>query len=121
MTQISPIVVGHVVAWVVKNRRGAAFKDYTRNKIYAEVMESIESEVFRYTFDDKGLTGVVCGVKDDDKKHIYIYDILTTSKGALKALLKTANQSFPNYEIFGKVRSRKRHFKSLDNLIKKVK
>lgn len=117
---LEPKATAVIINWIIANRRGAAFKGYSRNKIYSEILESVENNVFRYTFDDKGYTGVVCGTKDDNKKHIYIYDILTTTKGALRTLLKSASRDYPDYELFGKVRARARHFKSVTALTKKV-
>lgn len=114
--------LNRIVDWIVKNRSGTAFKDYSKQKIEEEIYESIFFCIFRIALDEQGnIVGVVCGNKDINKKTIHIMDILTTKKGIVDLFLQDCNKHYPDYMIIGIAKNeRPRVFSNAKQLIGRV-
>lgn len=111
---MNPKPLKEIVDWIIANRKGKAFKDYSKEKIESEIYESIFFCIFLIAIDeDNNITGVVCGDRDINKKQIFIHDILTTKKGTIELFIKECYSRFPNYTLYGNKKTNKlRTFKT---------
>lgn len=111
-----------IIEWIMKNRTGAAFKDYSKEKIEMELYEAMFFCVFRAAFDEQGnMIGVVCGSRDINKKQIFIHDILVTKPDVVKLFIKSCNDSYPDYELHGiKENGKQRVFKTPMQLLERL-
>lgn len=87
--------------WIVANRRGNAFQDYSHNKIANEIKRSIEQDVIAVAVKDNQFYGVALGERDDDGQRIIIHDVLTTQPGVVRGFLIYCAGKYPTYSIFG--------------------
>lgn len=94
------INVKEVTQWVIDNRKGDAFLDYTHNKIANEIAASVKCGCFRLETDhNDNIIGVVCGEKFEDAKCILIHDVLTTHPDALKRFWQRYLMTYPDYSL----------------------
>ena len=116
------IRVSDLVEWILKNRKGTAFRGYSEEKIICEVVEGLENETMSYSLDASGqITGVVCGTKDASKKVFYCHDILVTKKGIVKDMMRVFMSLYPDYTIEGiNKNGRFRQFKNPEKLTKRL-
>lgn len=108
------------VHWVQANKRGRAFRFYDDGLVLREIVEGLADGVFSYTEDTNSITGIATG-KRLTSKSIYISDVLTTNKEALKQLVERFLLLFPEYSIEGKCRTRKRNFNNPLKLKERLK
>lgn len=103
--------IKYTVDWVIKNRKGYAFKDYDEARIASAILRGIKTGVFHYSLNDEGmLNGIVVGDRID-LKTVIIHDILTLDKGVVKYFMKVFLRRFGSEtRIIGKVGSRDRVF-----------
>lgn len=106
------ITIAKAAEWILQNRRGKAFRDYTFGQIVTEITNAIEQRVFTYSLDKEGnLQGIVCGKRDDSKKEVHICSILTLRSGIVKDFMAQFLLCYPQYSIGGLVGKRQRLFK----------
>lgn len=111
--------IGELVNWILLNRRGKAFRDYTPERITSEIMHSIEKNGFEYSTNIAGqFNGVVCGEVIDGE--FMVYDVLTTENGVMKKLMQTYINRFRSIRIIGHVRDRERHFNNPQKLMERL-
>lgn len=114
--------IEQIVEWIMNNRTGAAFKDYSKEKIILQLWESSFYCVFRAAFDEQGnLIGVVCGTRDINRKQIFIDDILVTKPHVVRLFIESCNEAYPDYEIHGiKENGKNRVFKNPMQLLERL-
>jgi hypothetical protein len=97
-----------ITEWIIIHRTNGAFP-YTCSEIHNLVTVSIINDVFGFTLNKENfITGVACGEKSIEKKEIYIHDVLTTQKGAIKILMKKYIEKYPDWKIVSSCRGRPR-------------
>ncbi len=110
-----------LVNWIIENRKGDAFKSYLWTKIAMEIAHSFRVGVFLISHDDKDeVNGVVCGTKDEKKKEVYIWDILTTDKSVLRTFVDVCKQRYPDFTIKGRAHGRVRLFANPQQLLERL-
>ena len=115
------ISVGELAEWVIENRRGKAFYGYTFGKVIDEIIECQKKDGLLIISDGPVITGVICCEDRKEAKILFVYDILTTSKKALKQMLKYCIEHYPGYIIEGlKKTGKKRTFTNPTKLLCKL-
>lgn len=108
--------LGTLVKWIQKNKKKRAFFGYSDDLVAQEIVEAMANGVFCYHINNSGqLVGVVCGVRDDLDKSVFIHDVLTTEKGVLNRFMERFLLLFPCYTIKGQCNKQDRNF---DNPVK---
>ena len=115
------IKVEDIVDWFLLNRRGKAFRGYTRAILISQLCECIDEGMIRViTESDNNIVGVVCCKQLIKEKLIYVYDILTTKKGVVKQMVQFVLKEFPGYSIGGKIGERERRFHNAEKLHRRL-
>lgn len=107
-----------IVKWIVENRRGAAFRDYPIEKITQEIHECIEQNSFLCIMDNNNIVGIVCAKRIG--RVMYVYDVLSSKKGAFKTMVKWFNENYPDHILQGRSRRGKVRYlnpSKLENLL----
>lgn len=104
------LTLDYMVKWILLNRRGRAFRNYSEGEVYREIIESIAGKVFTYSIHEGELVGVVCGYKVVDKDEVHIWDVLTIRDGIMKELMARFLLVYPKCHITGRCRNRARDF-----------
>ena len=114
--------IGDLVTWILKNKKGDAFKNYSEEKIVSLIYASFYDRCLAYTQDEitGEFTGVVCGIKTAYNKTVTIHDILTTKPGVVKQMMKKFNSLYPGYSLTGTCRGRARIFNNSDKLERRL-
>lgn len=111
------ISIGQLADWIIANRKDAAFKGYTKDKIIQELVECCDNNSMLCITGPEGILGVICCRKDVNKQVMFVYDILTTKKGIVKRMLDYFVKTYPNYTIVGHTRTgRPRSFTNAEKL-----
>lgn len=92
--------VQEVVDWVLKNRKGNAFKDYSPIKVLLQVHEGMQRDEILCISEGKDIVGVICWEKMPSNV-IFVHDILTTKKGAFKRMIDFLNIHFKGWSVKG--------------------
>lgn len=100
MTIMRP-TVEDLADWIITNRRGRAFANYTKDTIMEEISEAIYYGVFVYHCEDNKIQGVACGKRYDDDKIIWIHDVLTTRPDIIKLFMERFLLVYPEWTIKG--------------------
>lgn len=113
--------IDDIVVWIQKNKKGCSFKEYDDWKVMLEIIDSIKNGVFRFIYEGNELCGVVCGTRDEERKIVYINDILTTKPKAIAQLTLECFKAYPDYSIQGKVKDgRLRKFMNIEKLYRRL-
>ncbi len=92
------VTLGELVEFVLKNRRGNAFKAYHESAIASGIIYAAENGTLRYACNSKGeVCGIVTAFAKDNT--LYIYDILTAEKWVFKEFIKVLKNEFVGYEL----------------------
>ena len=110
--------IGETVEWIIKNRRGRAFRGYSPFKILSCISECVDKETMVCISDPSGIVGVCCGEIRDNT--LYIHDILTIRSGIVKQMLSHFLKRFPGYTLEGMVGDRKRKFTNPQKLFRRL-
>jgi len=90
-----------VADWIIKNRKGYAFKDYSLNQIMGELKYCAERMSMLCVTEDENVAGVVTGRLDKDKRVYFVFNILATRSKVVKQMMKFFNENYPQYSIKG--------------------
>ena len=101
-----------IVDWVIKNRRGMAFKEYPPNKIANCIKDAIKHDVFVFSHTDRVINGIACGERNDEEQYIFIHDVLTTQPGIVKKFILYCYTKYPSYAIYGMAHG---HYRLINN------
>ncbi len=96
------VTLGELVAFVLANRRGNAFKDYTEREIANSIYWSAEAKTLRYACNSDGkLVGIVTSFDDVEHSTLHIHDLLTTEPWVFKTFVRAFRSSYPLYKLTG--------------------
>lgn len=93
------ITFNKCIEYVLKNRKGDAFRDFSPEDIYATIQASAQVGAFCYVVHDEELVGVVTGVPHEAIQQLHITQILTTHKGALREMVSEFRARFPGWTL----------------------
>src|SRR5215475_8790165 len=104
------ISIGQLAEWILKNRKGKAFRGYSFEKITNELMECADASSMLCVTDNNDIVGVICCKRDIHKRILYVYDILTIRKGIVKRMLEFAAREYPGFTIEGNTKKGHKFF-----------
>lgn len=94
------ITVGDIVDYVLANRRGKAFVDWSREHITDSVINGMKNNTIFYALNTSNeVVGVVVGIKYASIKVVHVSAILTTQKGVLRKFVSMLNKFYPGWLI----------------------
>lgn len=108
--------------WILKNRKGPAFKDYTMATLCKEIVNCAEARTMMIVKDENDkIAGVYFGEFNHPAKSFFIYDILATNTWVLKEMLLDFQKKYPDYSICGvKKHGIKRHFDNAQQILERL-
>lgn len=81
------LTVRDIVIYIIKNRRGPAFKGWNWKEITFRVCQAFENDEIALTFDSKGhINGLAIFKLDFEKKILYIAHILINEPGQFQIM-----------------------------------
>lgn len=106
-TQLT-ITMGDMVDFVMFNRRGNAFKDYTPEQVFTVLEQALRDECLFYCSDvNTGkIIGVACGKKLEGNVML-VRHILTTQPGILRIFFHMFREKFPFHSLMQAERHKK--------------
>lgn len=97
--------LGELVEFVIANRKGKAFIDYSEPEIANLILQSSEEGgLFYLTNNDNKVCGIVLATIDSNLHTFFVNDILTTDKDAFKRFIVAFKDKFSNFNIRGERR-----------------
>jgi len=114
------INVLQLTQWILTNRRGNAFKGYDTRKILEELCKCTDEESILCVTQGQEIVGIVCAKRDDIKRTLYVWDILTKGRGVIKQMVKYFMEKFPGYTLQGKAHGRARQFTDIEKLFRRI-
>lgn len=93
--------LGYLVKFVLDNRRGNAFKDYTENQIAEELFTGCTAGVVFYCVNatHDGIVGVVSGLADAKTLTLHVNNVLATESWAIKRFMELYKENFDGYTL----------------------
>ena len=94
------VTLGQLVQYVLKNRRGKAFFNYTEEHVAYEIYEAAKEGTMLYAVDERGeICGIVVASKVEEMQMMFIKDILTTKAWAIKRFVEIFKKGWPDYRL----------------------
>lgn len=94
--------IGSLAEWVMKHRKGNAFKDDTLDNIVSGLQDDIANNNLTYVLDDTGEPiGLMTFLPDSSNKLLFVKNILVTKHTALKIFAQHFLQNFDGWTITG--------------------
>jgi len=94
-----------LVQWIIKNRTGNAFKDFTAYEIASTLQKAAKEQVLGIIQDQYNtICAVVTGFRVDEEKIIYLTHVL--GRGYLKILLNLFVHRYPGWTLQAKRKGR---------------
>lgn len=114
-----------ILEFILKNRRGKAFKDFTVGDIMSTVSEAASLNGLAMVIDNNNdLSAIAIGfpyIKDStQEKFLHVHTVLTTKIGDLKTLLLEFQNRFPNFTITARRRGKIVKYLNTPKLIKRL-
>lgn len=95
------ITVRDIVEYILKNRSGMAFKNWTADQLAVDIAKAIDERLLSVVTNDAGkIVGVVRGKYYDDKTKTIFIDNIVTSSGMMKKAVSTALLLYPEVKFF---------------------
>lgn len=109
---MKPITLGELVEFVLVNRKGNAFKDYSEEVIAASLKRGADNGLMFYTATDGLVDGVILLHHDTANNVIWVHDILTTTHKAFKLIVGLYKTKFNGMKIAGLRHGKPMHYNS---------
>lgn len=95
------VTLGDLVLYVLNNRRGNAFKDYSEHDIASNILQAVNNNgILHYAVNDNGtICGIVVASRDEEAKKIFVDDILTTEDWVFKKFIEILRDNYSKYRI----------------------
>lgn len=91
--------VEDAVNYVLKHRKNKVFRGLSPEQIRGLIVNAAEKREFVTVESPEGLCGVLVARADHDKKELFIKHVLTTARGALKAMLVKFHEWYPGWTL----------------------
>lgn len=95
------ITLGQLVKFILANRKGKAFKDYSEQTIAFQLIEASRNNALLYDVNEVGNPcGIIVCERDDTNKILHVHDILITdSRRTLGKFIRYFKQHLPDYTL----------------------
>lgn len=114
------ITIGQLAEWILENRRNTAF-NYSVPMIVDELCDCADNDSMLTIVDNGEIVGIVCWRINHTDRILFVMDILTTTKEAIKEMMLVFKKRFDGYKIQGHNRNgRFRNFKNTNKLINRI-
>lgn len=115
--------LGDIVRYVLKERKGNAFKDYSEENIASTILRGVKEETTLYSTRNNGsVCGVIVCFKEEKTKTMFVNDILTSEPWVIPNFVMHFVKHFPSYTLSamrkGKLINYKNTHKLCDKLLK---
>ena len=115
------ITLADIIAWIIVHRKRSSFRGLSYRELLMLLSEKANKDQMLLILGGDSIAGIVIYTPDNEKKELFIDDILTTEKGVVKEMMKICMAKFPNYFITGKHRSERiRLFKDQEKLTRRL-
>lgn len=92
--------LGDLVEFVLRNRKGKAFANYSELDIASSILDCSRNEVMHYLVNSSNcVCGIVIATKDIDNKVMFVREILTTEGWAFKEFVKLLLKQYSNFKL----------------------
>jgi hypothetical protein len=109
------MMLGEIAQWILKNRKGNAFRGYSLNNIMGQLRYCVDHfSMLCVTNEHNDIVGVVCAKINREDKTCFIDDILTTDQEAIKVMLHVFHENFPGYRLEGFRKNKQKRFNKLE-------
>lgn len=97
-----------LVMWIFKHRRNKVFKKYTVKDIKHSIVSAIADNCCVVLQDqcNSSILGIVLARRDDERKLLYVENILTIRSGLMPVFVEAFVNRFPGWSIAAKRRGR---------------
>lgn len=113
--------VSDLVKWIIKNRRGRAFQDWTANQLILSIDKAIAAETLCYTTDKHGrFTGIAIADKNEEQKTMEVVAILTTEPSALGKMAAFYKLHAAGYSIITHDKHGNKKFHNTEQFIERL-
>lgn len=118
------VSVGDLADWIMKHRKGDAFKGWTWDNAVDDILRSMDDKTLVYAVDANtgNIVGVCCGEVDYENKIYHAANILTTIPWAVAVMAQKFKSLYPNYKVRVRRKGKDRILKTqqtLERLIRK--
>ena len=97
------VTLGELVAFVLENRKGNAFKGYEERVIASGIKLASEEGTLLYATDsDNRIVGIIVCKADNKKKEMHVHDFLSTQSWVITKFLVNFRHNWPDYELVAK-------------------
>lgn len=94
------VTLQQLVDFVLKNRRGKAFLNYSELNIASSILTASLENTLLYSVDSDGnIDGIVVATKSPEIKVMFINNILTTRHSVLQLFVRTFRKLYPQYSL----------------------
>ena len=114
------ISVGQLADWIIANRKGDAFKQFSWEEIVITINESIEQNALICAVDNDSIFGVCCGELDTERRVYHAANIITVTPRAMVAMIHRFKELFPKYEVRVKRKGKDRIIKSTEHTLERL-
>lgn len=105
------MTVGQLIDWIVLNREGKVFKDFSLNEIAAAVKAGIANKTLYYaTNADGSISGMILAHPNYRRRVLFVTENMAMSLATLKLFAKRAKAEFPGWRIEAMRHNRHRRF-----------
>lgn len=116
-----PLTVRDLVCFVLQNRRGKAFEDWTADELALAFLEGLGKKLAIYCVAPDGqLVGVALANSAPEYKVIHVVGVLTTNKFALPALISKFKELYPDWDLQGYRRGLLVRYFKTEKLVSKI-
>src|SRR5256885_1069863 len=110
-----------LVEFVVKNRRGEAFKDWSEDELAINFRDGIDKNCLTFSLDEKEeIDGVLLAEIFPEYKVLHIENFLTTRRGLMNKFLSKYFEWYPGWELQANRHGHLIRYKDTPRLIQKI-
>lgn len=116
-----PVTLGQLVEYVLKYRKGNAFKDHLEHQIASGIKLASDSGTMLYCCRDDGtVCGIITCFEDAKNKVMYVNDALTTQKWVLSRFVTYFKHTYPDYILAARRKGNQVVYEKTDKLCNRL-
>ena len=98
---LEPSLLFKLVQFILKNRKGLAFKDWTEEDITVNLILRFSKQEASFSINNetKEINGVVLACANEPSKTLRVVNILTTEPGVMKTFIRRFQSIYPDFTI----------------------
>lgn len=109
------------VQFILENRKGKVFRDWTQDQIAMCLNEAIEAKALALSFSvEDGIDGICTGKPDHERRILRVTHLLVGGREALRHILAFYRQRFSGWTITAKRRGREVIYSDTAKLVRRL-